>query len=631
MVSLVIIGLFFVGWQLGHGLISASLIVPLPAAILAGITTVICAIAYFWAPERWLFWLALGSYLLLAITTGITIAGTGLTNSPFLALWMLLAVFSGLFGLLGLGPIFLATNAALIYNMIQPGGVSREQLILFLLACELPLFISYLIWQNRSHHETEKERAFNALAQELNQVANKSEIVINAIADGVLALNEQGTIQLINPAAQTIVGWSKQDAMGLDYHSLLKLSDNKGKELTPEIDPIQQVLHGHESILNNDLALTTQSGRQILLSLLVSPISNKRGAGVIVVFRDITKEKAEERQQAEFISTASHEMRTPVAAIEGYLGLALNPATANIDDKARLYLQKAHESAQHLGRLFQDLLDVSKAEDGRLKNNPSVVDMVAFARDIVTSFQIKAKEKGLFLYFKPGEGNESTRTVSPVFYSKVDNDHLREVLSNLIENAVKYTKAGSVTVDVKGDANHVTMTVSDTGIGVPPEDLPHLFQKFYRVDNSDTREIGGTGLGLYLCRRLAEAMGGRVWATSDLGKGSVFSLELPRMSHEEAVNELEREQEAAPTITPLPSQPAMPAPAQPVAQPQPLPAVPEPTPLAQQPVTPVPVQPPTPVQAPVASTAQPPAVDPMLRSTPAVNRSAPISVPARPA
>lgn len=618
MISLVILGLFLVGWQLGHGLLSASLIVPLPAAILAATTTVICAIAYFWAPERWLFWLALGSYMLLSATTGITIAGTGLTNSPFLALWMLLSIFSGLFGLLGLGPIFLATNVALIYNMLQPGGVSREQLILFLLACELPLFISYLIWQNRSHHETEKERAFNALAQELNQVANKSEIVINAIADGVIALNEQGTIQLINPAAQTIIGWSKQDAMGLDYHSLLKLSDNKGKELVPELDPIQQVLHGHSSILNNDLMLTTQSGRQILLSLLVSPISNKRGAGVIVVFRDITKEKAEERQQAEFISTASHEMRTPVAAIEGYLGLALNPNTAVIDDKARLYLQKAHESAQHLGRLFQDLLDVSKAEDGRLKNNPSVVDMVAFTRDVVTGFQVKAKEKGLFLYFKPGENGEAvSRTVSPVFYSNVDNDHLREVLSNLVENAIKYTKAGNVTVDIKGDANHVTVSVTDTGIGVPPEDLPHLFQKFYRVDNSDTREIGGTGLGLYLCRRLAEAMGGRVWAVSELGKGSTFNLEVPRMSHEEAVNELEREQEATPTITVTP-------------QSAPLADMPAPTPQPS-PVTPqTPAQPVVPVAATVQTPPQP-IVDPMLRPAPAVTRATPLTVPTRPA
>src|SRR5690606_7203888 len=109
----------------------------------------------------------------------------------------------------------------------------------------------------------------------------------------------------------------------------------------------------------------THSGKKLLISLVVSPVG-QIGSGAIIVFRDITKEKAEEREQAEFISTASHEMRTPVASIEGYLGLTLNPATAQIDEKARDFITKAHESAQHLGRLFQGLLDVTKADDGRI-------------------------------------------------------------------------------------------------------------------------------------------------------------------------------------------------------------------------------------------------------------------------
>src|SRR5690606_8034391 len=101
----------------------------------------------------------------------------------------------------------------------------------------------------------------------------------------------------------------------------------------------------------------------------------------------------------------------------------------------------------------------------------------------------------------------SDRKLSPVYYTEVDNDHLREVISNLIDNAIKYTPSGDVSVDVTGDTEHVTISISDTGIGIPPEDVSHLFQKFYRVDNTDTREIGGTGLGLYLSRRLVEEMG----------------------------------------------------------------------------------------------------------------------------
>jgi hypothetical protein len=287
-------------------------------------------------------------------------------------------------------------------------------------------------------------------------------------------------------------------------------------------------------------------------------------------------------------------MRTPVASIEGYLGLTLNPATAQIDDKARDFITKAHESAQHLGRLFQDLLDVSKAEDGRLSNNPKVVDVVAYLHDVVEGLRPKAEEKGLRMLYKPLPDDSASqvneRRLTPVFYVNLDNDHLREVVANLVENAIKYTPQGDVVVDINGDDEHVVVSIADSGIGIPAEDMPHLFQKFYRVDNSDTREIGGTGLGLYLCRRLAETMGGRIWADSEYKKGSTFYLELPRISHEDATRMIEQAGEKAATIEPAvqtnwqqplapTTTPPTPVAVQPqIATPQPT-AIPQTTPL----------------------------------------------------
>lgn len=383
---------------------------------------------------------------------------------------------------------------------------------------------------HRQRHSADgRAEAYHALAQELSQVANKSEIVINAIADGVIATDGKGIIQLINPAAQTIIGWGKQDAEDLDYRSVVHLFDDKGTSIAPDAGPVEQVLHGNPSVTRNDLLLATTSGKKINISLLVSPVGNY-GNGAIIVFRDITDEVSENKQRAEFISTASHEMRTPVAAIEGYLGLALNPATAQIDDKARAYLTKAHESAEHLGRLFQDLLDVSKADDGRLKNEPKIVEVVEFVRESVSVLAPKAQEHGLSLVFLPDASEKVGGSIVPIYYTEVDPDHLRETMSNLIENAIKYTKEGSVSVNVTGDEDHVTISIADTGIGIAQEDLPHLFQKFYRIDNSDTREIGGTGLGLYLCRRLVESMNGRLWVESTFGKGSTFFVQLGRIS-----------------------------------------------------------------------------------------------------
>jgi signal transduction histidine kinase len=126
---------------------------------------------------------------------------------------------------------------------------------------------------------------------------------------------------------------------------------------------------------------------------------------------------------------------------------------------------------------------------------------------------------------------------------------MREVLNNLVDNAIKYTKQGTVTVDIKGDNTDVSIDISDTGIGIPPEDITHLFQKFYRVDNSDTREIGGTGLGLYICRRLVEANNGHIGLNSTYGKGSTFTLKMPRVPNDQATNIANQEaaQQAAAT------------------------------------------------------------------------------------
>lgn len=515
--------------------------VPMVSVIGALIASSLMLIAYIRRTHRSSLLLTEMGYILMFLTALYTVIATGDMNPPFIALWLMVSIFPAIFGLNIFIPVTIATNLYIAYLYFFE-IVSLNDLPVFIIAFELPLIVSFLIWRKGAQHTTplqaEKDPTFKALAKELSQVSNQSDIVINAIADGVVAVDGQGIVQLINPAAQQIIGWFKQDALRLDYRSVLQLFNHKNESVSETQDPVQQCLHTNEKIETDGLQLATTSGKKIMVSLLVSPIG-QIGSGVIIVFRDITAQRAEERQQAEFISTASHEMRTPVAAIEGYIGLALNPQTATIDEKAKLYLAKAHESAQHLGRLFQDLLDISKAEDGRLDNNPRVIDLVAYVRDITLSFNHLAVTKGLVLLYKPDTSSSADQKLTPAFFVQADADHLREVTANLIENAIKYTKSGDVTVNVLGDDAHVEIAVTDTGIGIPQEDISHLFQKFYRVDNSDTREIGGTGLGLYLCRRLVETMGGRIWVTSEYGRGSTFHIEMPRMSNIDAIRAIE--------------------------------------------------------------------------------------------
>ena len=357
--------------------------------------------------------------------------------------------------------------------------------------------------------------------------------ILDAVDDGVLAVDSKGNILAINPAAEQITGWNGSDAAGLVFNSVLKITNNEGGEMIEISNPVNRVLRTGENFTTRDLFIKTQSGKIVPIFLAVNSIDSQN-SGVVVVFRDISKELKENREQAEFISTASHEMRTPVASIEGYIGLALNPATATIDARAKSYLQKAHENTKHLGQLFQDLLDITKAEDGRLKNEPVVLDAIEFSRNIWEGLKPKAEAKGLNYIFEPDNHKTGEKTLTPVFFIHADRDHLHEILNNLFENAIKYTPSGMVSVNVMGDNNNVQISVKDSGIGIPAEDIPHLFQKFYRVDNSETREINGTGLGLFLSRKLTESIGGFLDVESEYKKGSTFTVKLPRITRENA-------------------------------------------------------------------------------------------------
>lgn len=538
--SLIVVALYFIGrFGLGMGSSEIGLFVPILPAVLAGISVLFSLFTIIFRRNKPSYWLGLIAYVLVALTIGTLTIQTGGIGSPFVALWLITGVLVGMFGWLPWLIALLVANAYAAYYALTAPTVDIGEMIKLLLITEAPLIASYVIWHTEAKAaDGSNQKAVTDLKQQLSQATTQSDIVISSIADGVVAIDSKGVIELINPAAQALLGWSKHDSIGLDYKSVIKLTDQKGDPLADDLSPIRQVVLSNKPFENDDLNLVTKSGKKIIVSLMVSPVNqDAKTSGVIAVFRDVTREKEEQRQRGEFISTASHEMRTPVAAIEGYLALAMNPQTAVIDDKARAYLQKAYESTQHLGRLFQDLLTVSKAEDARLVPRPTVIDVTAFTREISDGLQQKAKEKGIGLVFAPGgSGTDASKHVQPAFYTYADPGQLREVLSNLVDNAIKYTKQGTVTIDIKADDNNVTISVADTGIGIPPEDVPHLFQKFYRVDNSDTREIGGTGLGLYISRRLLEANNGSISVNSVYGKGSTFIVKLSRIASDKATD-----------------------------------------------------------------------------------------------
>ncbi len=380
------------------------------------------------------------------------------------------------------------------------------------------------------------------LTGDLHSEKVKSDIILSSIEDGVVVVDSHNIIQLFNPAAAKITGWPSEEAVNLDYHSVLQLVGEKDEPYLEQAHPFWRVFQERASVRDTAGYLLTRNQKKVPISLIVNPIADEKGSimAAVGVFRDVSKERSEERQRAEFISTASHEMRTPVAAIEGYLALAMSDKVSKIDDKARGYLEKAHSSTQHLGKLFQDLLTSARAEDGRLSSHPIVIEVGSYLERLSEDLRFSAEKKGLQVEFILGasggvvDASNGHKQLQPMYYVHADPDRLREVITNLFDNAVKYTDAGKVSLGLTGDNSVVQIRVSDTGPGIPAEDIPHLFQKFYRVDTSATRTIGGTGLGLFICRKIIELYSGRIWVESEVGKGSTFYINLPRITNDKA-------------------------------------------------------------------------------------------------
>ena len=408
----------------------------------------------------------------------------------------------------------------------------------------------------------------NDTASVQTQQQNFAEIALRTIHDGVVMTDRNGIIQYINPAAVIMLDCGAPDnAVGLDYSLLIKIETKEGRELSESENPLLVSMKTGNTLDKYACCLISgNEAKRIPIAISVLPVD---GSTFIITFRNIAKELAEEGEQTEFISTASHEMRTPVATIDGYLSLALNPQTATLDERARGYLTAAERASKHLGKLFQDLLDVTKLDDGKIRPHFEPVEMVSTVEKLSEDYIVRAKEAKLTFNFGSDTplSFDNNRRIEQVAYSFVDMNFLREIVGNLIDNAIKYTpEGGSIYVNVRGDGDRVLINVTDTGIGISSDDLGHIFQKFYRADNSDTRTIGGTGLGLYLVKQRAEAMGGRVWAESAFGEGSTFYVSLPRLTSDEYEKRMIMVRNQQSLMQPQPAPVSAPAPAQTIAQ-----------------------------------------------------------------
>ena len=284
-----------------------------------------------------------------------------------------------------------------------------------------------------------------------------------------------------------------------------------GRRRIKEIDEIKNII---SSIRQSKY----QSSDEIVLSSNLSVLENEIKEMFEKAKNDIEYLERLQRMRSQFLANVSHELRTPIFSIQGYLETLLNGA---IDDPKvnKHFLQKANQNTVNLSNLLNDLIDISMIESGEMRMSYRYFDINNFIQNILSEFIPMAEEKNIKLTFNP------TKDGLQVFG---DKDKLRQVLVNLLQNAIKYTDEGSIEILLTEEKKVVNIAVKDTGIGIPEEDLNRVFERFYRVDKARSRAVGGTGLGLAIVKHIIEAHNSKIVVQSKLNKGSTFSFKLKK-------------------------------------------------------------------------------------------------------
>lgn len=340
--------------------------------------------------------------------------------------------------------------------------------------------------------------------------------LLSTVNDAVFALDSDGLIIAHNEAARSL-SVSEEAFQTKIFSSVLQFDDASGGS----VNVLDKLESKKEPTERSDLSIRLSSKESINVRVKVVPVvlgAVHRSAGYLVTIQDITKQKTLDEERNEFVSVTSHEIRTPITIIEGVLSLAMAKKTDINPDLLKL-IQQAHDQTIYLGLLVKDLATMAMAEAEFLDIELQPIDAAKLIDSEYNQNLSKAEAKGLKLY------KNQSLDVHPILSSPI---YVREIVENFISNAILYTKKGSVTIGAEDGAdNTVIFWVRDTGIGISQSDKKKLFTKYFRAEDYERRETGGTGLGLYIAKKLAERIGGKVWCSSELGKGSAFYLEIP--------------------------------------------------------------------------------------------------------
>lgn len=357
--------------------------------------------------------------------------------------------------------------------------------------------------------------AFNRMADKLQRQMKKRarekdrlNTVMRVMTDGIIILNRSGSVKLINPAGARMLNTTVEKAMHRSFVQAVR--DHRIAEVWKRCQ-----VTGEEEVAAIELGVTQ------FMRVVVTPFLGRAGSGYLVMLQDLTQMRRLQTVRQDFISNVSHELRTPLASLRA-LAETLRDSALDDPPAAAHFLDRMEIEVDSLTQMVEELLELSRIESGQVPLRLNPVLPHAAIVPAVERLRTQAERGQLTLDI------QVPREMPLVL---IDAGRIHQVVTNIIHNAIKFTPAdGTITVNARADATKVTVTVSDTGIGIAPNDLPRIFERFFKTDRS--RAVGGTGLGLAIAKHIVQAHGGTIWATSHEGKGSTFFFTMPRAEPE---------------------------------------------------------------------------------------------------
>lgn len=347
------------------------------------------------------------------------------------------------------------------------------------------------------------------------------EAILSSIGDGVIVIDSQCNLIMINPVACEI--FETTASIAID-HPLSGVVRDKAL-----ISLLEEALEGgDDSYFAKEIVLRTAgNGRETVYEALASPLASAGDGnrGAVAVLRNITKQKELELMKSNFVSVVSHELKTPLHSIKGFVDVILMGKTGELNELQRDFLETARDQAKHLQNMINDLLDFTQFESGRINLSLEEISLAELIDEVIAKLEPLADEAGITLCKSIATGLSCIRA---------DRTRLLQVLTNLVDNAIKFAPAGGrISLEAFDNSTQVQVRVSDTGLGIPPDEREKIFDRFYQIDSSTTRAYRGTGLGLAICKYIIEAHRGRIWVESNDPQGSVFCFTVPKFLEDE--------------------------------------------------------------------------------------------------